>query len=430
MFEAFAKNYIAEEQRIESGILDRIAAKDNGSLLWAAFRRSWPLQVVKYNITSATPRKLSGLGTILLHIYQVMDDDPPDSQTIAAELGIGDSFFIDEQINELARISAVKKDQNGRTAITAKGRDYLSLGRIPGARRKQKISLCFDPVGHDFPQEVLFCDDEQAGGETSGLQYIVEDYHPADANRIDIDTIRQVACRQGFLADKETMIIDAEPDEGQQEVCIYPRQVYVLVFLDNDRITLRIHDPQSKDASKWFQQAIDNCLQSGSIDFSHLLGPLTADDTGGAETNGDIDGLSFIPVHHVREKIVTAVSQAKESVDMHTFGCGDNTDGNRDELLNAIVDAADRGIRCRLLWNAGRTKTNGSIPDHENIFNLIDNTGSNGMHEFLVVDGRVCFAAAISKLKLPSASSAASVLTVHYSKDKSVCQKLKQKITG
>ena len=206
-----------------------------------------------------------------------MSDDPPGSETIATELGIGDSFFVDKELSELARLSAVQTDQTGRTTITRKGCDYLSRGQIPGASRKQKISLCFDPVGHDFPQETLFFDNEQAGNETDGLRYIVDDYHTADANRIDIDTIRRVACSQGFLADKETMITDAEPDEDQQKICIYPRPVYVLVFLDGGKISLRIHDLQSKYALKWFQQAIDNRLKTGSIDFSHLLGPLTVD---------------------------------------------------------------------------------------------------------------------------------------------------------
>ena len=345
MFETYSKNHIAAEQRIDSGVLRKFGKAPRGTELLYACKWVWPFQQINFNITTATPKRLSCVGNILLYIYQVMPDNPPDSKTIADELAIGDSFFIDEAITELIRIGALETDQTGRIAITEMGCEYHTRGQIPGRSRKQKVSLCFDTVKHEFPDQSLFPESDQVGKQVNNSRCIVPNYNSADAKRIDLDTIRRAASSQGLLSGEDVLVTHAEPDEVDTEAGIFFKAVYLLVFVDdNEKVTLRIHDPQSKFTSKWFQQAIDDCLKKDAIDFLYLFGSLAADTAAGVGTNGDLDGLTPIPVHEVPKKILTVVKQADRSLFMHTLGFGDNINGHKDGLWNAIYEAADRGV--------------------------------------------------------------------------------------
>lgn len=427
MFETFTKNYIAENEKINSHTLQKFVDHQNGSRLWLACRRSWLLQRIDFNIITATPQKLSCIGNILPYIYQVMAGNPPDSKTIADELAIGDSFFIDEVITELIRLGVLEVDSTGRTAITDLGQECCSRGEIPGGSRRQRISLCFDPVSHEFPDQPLFTDSDRTGNQANSSRHIVPDYHLADANRIDLDTIREIAALQNLLSTEDTVIFDAEPDEAETEAGIYHKEVYVLVFLKDDgQISLHVHDPHSQSTSRWHQEVIDDRLKEGTFDFSHLFGPLAADAPAGVDSNGDLDGLSPIPVYQVQEKIVAAVKQADQSLFMHTLGFGSNVHGNTDDLWNAIYEAADRGVDCKLLWDG--VKINDNAPVHKNITNadITNHPDSNGTHEFLIVDDKVAFVCLVSKLTLSTGDPVASALRVYQSKNQSVYRKLKQ----
>lgn len=421
MFDTFSNNYIAAEQMVDSRILRKFGKAQNSSKLWFACKRGWPLQQLAFNITVATPKKICCLENILLYIYQVMPDNPPDSKTIADELAIGDHSFVDEVVTDLIRLGALKAGQTGRIAITDLGCECHSRGQIPSKSRKQKISLCFDPVKHEFPDRLFLSESDQSRSEGDTFQSIVRDYRVADANRIDLDNIRRVAALQGMLSSEDTVIFDAEPDD-EVEGGICWKGVYVFVFLDDHgQISLCVHDPQSKSVSKWFQDVINDRLKEGSIDFSYLFGPLATDTVAGIDTNGDFDGLSPIPAHQVQEKILTAVNKADEFLSIQAHGSGGNGNRHTDNLWKAIQEVAERGVRCCLLWDG--TKINGNIPVHKNIVHRLASTTG---YEFLIVDEYIIFAALISQVTLPSGGPAASILMVGQSKDRSVCRKFKQ----
>jgi len=424
MFETFANNYIAEDERIDSRILDKFGKPQNGSRLWFACRRDWPLQQLTFNITAATPRKLCCLEEILLHIYQVMPDDPPDSQTIADELFIRERYFVDEVITDLIRLGILKVDSSGRTVITDLGYQCYARGEMPSMSRKQRISLCFDTVKHEFPDSLLFSDGSQSSSEGNNFQSIVRDYHVADANRIDLDTIRRAAASQGLLSSDNTVIFDAEPDEVEAEAEICWKEVVVFVFLDDrGRVNLRVHDPKSKSTTRWFQDAIDDRLRQGCIDFSYLFGSLASDieTTAGIDTNGDFAGMLRIPVHQVQEKILSAVDETDEFLSIQARGFGGSGNGHIDDLREAIRNAADRGVRCHLVWAGSKTDSN--IPIHDNIEHRLVPAIE---YEFLIADD-IALIGLATEITLPTGSPAASILTVGRSSESSVRHRLKQR---
>jgi len=335
-----------------------------------------------------------------------------------------DSSFIDEIVRDLIRLGALNIDSAGRIAITDLGRECYARSEIPSASRKQKISLCFDPVRHEFVDRPLSArgDQSHSGNEGKNFQTAVKDLCFADVNRIDLDTIRRVAASQRLLSSEDAFICDAEPDETEPGIQICPREFYLFVFLDDDgRIYLRAHEPSSESATMWFQGALDERLVQRHIDFSHLLGPLAANAEDGADTNGNLDGLCPIPVHRVRERIISAVDEAAESISMQTRGLGASGNGNVEGLSQAIERAAERGVRCRLLW-AG-TETNRYVPLHDNVEHR--STPTTGT-EFLVCGNNKVLAASVSQLKLPTGDPATRVLMAGESEESFIHRRLRQ----
>jgi hypothetical protein len=377
-----------------------------------------------FNITSTTPKPLSRLDDILLYIYQVMSHDPPDSKTISEELAIRDSYFVDEIVKDLVRLGALSIDSSGRIAITDLGRELHGRGEIPGASRKQKIALCFDPVRHEFPGCMLFSESDQISNssEDDNSQFIVRDLRFADAKRIDLDTIRRVAAAHELLSSEDAFICDAEPDETESGIQICRKEFYLFVFIDgHGRIDLDVHQPSSESATKWFRDALNECLVQGRIDFSGLFGPLAANPADDAGTNGDLDGLCPIPVHQVQEAIISAVDGADDFISMQTYGLEAGDNGHGEKFAEAIQRAAERGVRCRLLW-AG-TETDRYVSLHEKVEHRSVPTSGT---EFMICDGNRVLAAFVSQLRLPAGDLSTRVLTVGESKEPSICRRLCQ----
>lgn len=430
MFEVFSRNYIHPDQDVKKRTLCKFENVQEGFVLWYARWMSWPLQKIDFDVTVSTPRKLCCLEDIVLYIYQVMPDNPPDTETIVRELAIYERSFVDEVITELVTLGALKADSTGRIAITDLGCECCSRGQIPSTSRKQKISLCFDPVAHEFLDSPVFSNGDLNRDENTALHSIDANIGFAAPNRIDLDTIRRVAISQELLSGSDAVIFDAEPTEtedDQNAPDIGYRDVILLIFLnDHGQINLQVRDSKSKTATKWFQAALDGRLNKEWI--SSLLGSLTAngttrvvaDTSGRIPLNGDSINLSQIPAHAVQEKVIAAVDGAKKDLYIQAISpVGSN--GYTTALTEAIQNAAERGVQCNLLWD--EVGINGNIPVHDGIQHRL---GSSVGGEFLITNN-IILATSVSEVTLPADGSAVHVLTVGKSKGCSACRKLREK---
>ena len=165
MIETFLHNNMEQKQKVNEHVLRKYENTENGCDLWFASKCRWPLQELVYNAVVATPKKLCCLEKILLYIYQLMPDSPPDSKTITAKLCLGETSFIDEIISDLVILGALEVNSTGRLVVTPLGHQCCSRGQLPSQGRKQKLPLCFDPVAHTFPQNSFLPDETDTGDE-------------------------------------------------------------------------------------------------------------------------------------------------------------------------------------------------------------------------------------------------------------------------
>jgi len=272
MSEIFSQAHIEPDQQVEEGILHSLEDCPDGYKLWFARWITWPLQFIHFDALVATPGKLSSLEKILLYIYQAMQDSPPDGATIAQKLGIKDSFFVKKTITELSMLGALQVNSEGKIGITDLGCGCHSKGRLPTEPCQKRLSILFDPIAHEFPDEILVFDEDQDGSEDSTLEPIIPNFKLADANRIDLGTIQKTAKAQGLLSVEDAVIFDAKPvetEKANEEIC--NRQIYLRVFSnDKEQVKLNVSDPKSTSATKWFQRILEARLKEGSIDWAYL----------------------------------------------------------------------------------------------------------------------------------------------------------------
>lgn len=423
MFQAFSKNQSLQDVKVNSRILNKFENTGDGFHLWYADQRLWPLQRIEFEGIVTTPVNLSPLETIILDIFQCMADSPPDNKTITDQLCLDDTAFVDEAVSELVRLGALQADSTGRLTVTTLGRECFNRGQLPGKSRKLNLALCFDPVGDAFPQESFFPGSEQDCGNDSGIQPIVSSIRRACVNRIDLDTVRRVAASQGLLSGDDAVVFSADPSDRNREGAIIWRKVYLLVFLnDEGQMYLRVSDPESRTATEWFQNVLDECLKAGNITFTDLLCSMAVPDDTVRGGNGDLASLSRIPAYEVRDTILSAINNAGEYLFIQTCGFGNNGNGHVKGLFEAVKNAANRGVRCHLLW-AG-SNLNGNIPIHENITNSsipdID-------LEFLIADNNVVLAVLVEQVTWTNGEPAGRVLRVGKSQSSLVHDRLKQR---
>jgi hypothetical protein len=182
MFETFSKHHSTAKEQPMAGPVQ----VPEGCGLWYACRVGWPLQELSFRVIEGAPRRLSCLEDILLQIYRVMADDPPNSQTIAHELAIQDGFFVDETLSVLTALDLLTKDSEGKLHVTDLGAECHSRGEIPGKTRQRTVSVLFDPVGHDFPDIPATLGGFQGYAEARGVGRIGLPYQLAEASRIDL----------------------------------------------------------------------------------------------------------------------------------------------------------------------------------------------------------------------------------------------------
>jgi hypothetical protein len=373
MFETFSKHRSTAAGKLT---VESIQGQEDCEL-WYACRAGWPLQELSFNVVEGTPRRLSCLEDILLHIYRVMADDPPDSQTIAHELAIQDRFFVDETLDVLTALGLLAKGAERNLHITDSGAECHSRGQIPGKTRQRIVSVLFDLIGHDFPDITAIASDSQGCAKVRGLERISLAYQLAEASRIDIETLKKAATKQGLLPkDNSHTIFAAEPADGNSKLTYH--EVYLSFFLRGKaQLSIEVHDPENPHATRWFQRVIDSKLKDGQIDLGQLLGSLGPDGkshitetaTTGLPRDIDFGCLDMVPAHMVKDTAIRVVSQAKQDLVMQSRGAGNN--GHAKALFEAVRTAAERGVNCHLLWDGGLntsvTELERDILCHQNI---------------------------------------------------------------
>ena len=438
MFKTFACNYIPPEQRVTAQMARNFETMQNGFTLWHACRRAWPLQKIEFDAVVSTPRKLCALENILLHIYQVMATDPPDSQTIADELNIGERSFVDEMIQDLVALGALEESLDGPMTITELGCEAHRRGEIPSKTRRQIMPLCFDPIAHEFTDGLLFPDEDvaHAPADNSVIIPLMPEIHAADPNRLRLDTIREVAAQQGLIS-SDVVVFEAKPAKisangaPESNADLVGREVVLGVFIDvHGAINIKVYDARSRAAADWFQRVMDNGMQDCSIDITAFLGSLAITPTTTATTRKDPFGkmlvgassinLSLVPAYMVHQQLLTAVGKAKKNVLVQTRV--HNQGRNTTDLTAAIGTTAKRGVLCRLLWS-GSEVSGDNLPQHKNIEHRWASTIE---YESIIIDEKMALAAMISPLKHPAGNPAASVLTVGKTQASRACRKLVQ----
>ena len=308
------------------------------------------------------------------------------------------------------------------------GHQCCSRGQLPSQGRKQKLPLCFDPVSHKFPENSLLPDETSSCDEGNACQPIVpvSKLRPAEPYGVNIDKIRLVAALQGLLPGGNAVVFDAEPVEAEQQPTLLWREVYVFVFLnEHEKMSLRVYDPKSRPATKWFQSILDKHLEAGYFTLSDFLGSLVLPADIVTNDDGGLSGFSRIPAHEVQDKILLAINNASKSLFIQTRCLGNNSNGRADDLFEAIKNAAARGVSCRLLWTDTKIKDN--IPTHEKIEHRL---APKETYEFLMVDddnNGLVLAASASQVTLLDDKPAGHIRTVGESKRSVVCEKWKEK---
>jgi len=428
MLETFLHNNMEQKQKVNKHVLRKYENTENGCDLWFASKCRWPLQELVYNAVVATPKQLCCLEKILLYIYQLIPDSPPDSKTMTTKLCLGETSFIDKIISDLVNLGALEVNSTGRLVVTPLGHQCCSRGQLPSQGRKQKLPLCFDPVAHKFPQNSFLPDETGNGDEGNTCQPIVpvSKLRPAEPYGVNIDRIRLVAALQGLLPGGDAVVFDAEPIEAEQQPALLWREVYVFVFLnEHETISLRVYDPKSKPATEWFQSILDKHLEAGYFTLSYFLGSLILPADMVTNDDGDLSGFSRIPAHEVQDKILSAINNASKSLFMQTRCLGDNGSGHAGSFIEAIKNAAARGVTCRLLWTDTKIKDN--IPTHQRIEHRL---APKQTREFLMVDddnNSLVLVASASQVTLTDNKPAGHILTVGESKRSLVCEKWKEK---
>jgi len=448
MFDTFSRCHIPPENQMDKRFLRRCHRVQEGFKLWFARRLDWPLQEIPFEALVGTPRSLSALEKILLHICLTLDTDPPDSLTIARELAIHDPAFIDETLRDLANLGAVERTPDGHSRITDLGIECHSRGQLPVKTRRQAVSLFFDPIAGDFPDDPATVAPRQQDAKGNADGALDADFPLARAERISLDTLRRVVRSQGTIAqDKDTVIFAAEPTGShptaagqtgtsptfpttQGDGGISWRQVCLLVFRSSrGEIRLQVCDPSLQPGHVWFQRVLETRLQEDRIDWGHLLGPLLISTTAPQDNGSAIAsaapepiGLSALAVHEVRKKVLEVIALAKDTVLMQAQGLP----GNGTAILSEVIcQAAQRGAHCHLLWDnqvpAGAWRW---APIHNNIQHRLSSAVSQ---EFLVADRQALVGSAVCRGRPWIGSASLSLLLAGCSQEHLTCQAAEEK---
>jgi hypothetical protein len=122
----------------------------------------------------------------------------------------------------------------------------------------------------------------------------------------------------------------------------------------------------------------------------------------------------------VQEKVIAAVDGAKKDLYIQAINPA-SSNGHTTALTKAVQNAAERGVRCRLLWD--EVGINANVPSHNWIQHRL---GSSIGGEFLITNNTI-LATSVSEVTLSADGSVLHVLTVGKSKGSLACRKLREK---
>ena len=146
MPEPSAAPAIPMSQTLDPVAMRRLPKAPDGHQPHLTRRMAWPMQEMRFRALVGTPRQLSAFERILLQIYLTMPNDSPSAKTIADELAIRDSFFVDEVLKDLLELGAVHTDSTSHVAVTDLGWECQRKGHVPSDPRWVNVHLFFDPV--------------------------------------------------------------------------------------------------------------------------------------------------------------------------------------------------------------------------------------------------------------------------------------------
>jgi len=175
-------------------------------------RGDWPLQTLRFRAQVATPRQLTVLEQIVLHVYLTLEASPPDPATVTAELALADPFFVEQTIQELRRLGTVDRDPRDGLRVTDLGWECSRRGQVPSVSREQVVAILFDPVAGRFPDVSVEPASVKPAEVEGPRRPIVSEFALADPRRIDLATFRQVAaCQRQLSESADAVVFSAEP---------------------------------------------------------------------------------------------------------------------------------------------------------------------------------------------------------------------------
>jgi len=309
--------------------------------------------------------------------------------------------------------------------------------------RRQAVSLLFDPIAGDFPDDPVTVAPRQQHTKSVAIGALDADFPSARAERIDLDTLRRVVRSQKAITqNKDAVIFAAEPagphptGPGQTETSptsptaqgdggISWRQMCLLVFRSPiGEIRLQVCDPSLRSGHDWFQRVLESRLQEDRIDWGRLLGPLLAtsiapQDQGPviASAAREPVALTALAVYEVQDKILDLIDRTRDTLLVQTQGLPANVAAT---MAEAIRQAAQRGTRCRLLWG-DQVPANDwlRVPAHDNIQHRRSSAVSQ---EFLVADRQALVGSAVCRSRLWMGSATLSLMLAGYSQEHWACQ--------
>ena len=401
----------------------------DGFRSWLSRRFDWPLQVLSFRAQVATPRPLTVFERIVLHICAAFDGETPDAETISEELAIGDDYFVEQTLRDLADAGALAVDGGG-VGLTDLGWTCYRGGIVPSETTERILSLVFDPLTGGFPDCAIAPASLDARAEPD--RAIGEEIVPADPLRVDLDTIRTVAQCQGVIAGNgRAMITSAEPAEanrapegdaeratecGSSRICWFPIHVQILLN-DEGEYRLEVTSREDGDFTRWVQEELQGRLEENRRLWAHLLGDLAspADPHEGGETTASHDlGLAWLPASSVHTAILNAVKRARGRLLMQCRGGADIL--RAAPLLDAVLAAAQRGVDCLLMW--GEADGSESLGHHERIEHRVAPVG----REMLVINERQVVDAGVLSFRAPGSESGVRAIVTGQSENRSACR--------
>jgi hypothetical protein len=161
---------------------------------------------------------------------------------------------------------------------------------------------------------------------------------------------------------------------------------------------------------RWFGKTLDARILSGAVDWAHLLGTLALSDDACDHSDTrlllPVDARGCMSAVSVQPEVIAAVSKAQNELLMQ---CRDFPGDNAAPLERALLQAANRGVKCRLLWDMTHTPSlppADGYPTHANI----ENRTATLSQEILLADEEVAIGSSACPVHLPGGAGAMPVL--------------------